>query len=141
MKNLFNRNLIIAVCLFFISVPAFSQCDTIASICSKHIDNNFISDGQAYRALLLDDEVAEFHATLFGGTTYRLAGCSGLNDGNLIFRVLDQERNILFSNKEFTNAPYWDLQITSTLDVIIEAQLESANLASGCAVLLISFKQ
>lgn len=141
MKSLLSRYIILASCLTLFSASAIAQCDTIATVCSKHTGTNFISDGQAYRALLMDQEVAEFHATLFGGSTYRLAACSGLTDGNLVFRVFDQERNLLFTNNEYQNAPYWDFRVKSTVDVIIEAQLESNSFASGCAVLLISFKQ
>ena len=122
-------------------INTYAQCDTIASLCSKNLTAKFISDGQSYRALLLEQEVAEFHSTFFGGTTYRLAACSGLSDGNLIFSVFDKERNLLFTNSEYKNAPYWDFKVTSTIDCIIEAQLNSNNLASGCAVLLIGFKQ
>ena len=120
---------------------SFAQCDTIASLCDKHITSQFISDGQDYRALLLDDEVAEFNMTLYGGSTYRFAACSGLADGNLIFSVYDQERNLLFTNKEYSNSAYWDFKINNTLDCIIEANLDPNNLASGCAVLLVGFKQ
>ena len=129
------------IILGFTSVNnTFAQCDTIANFCSKNLTSKFISDGQSYRALLLEQEVAEFHTTLFGGTTYRFTACSGLSDGNLIFSVFDKERNLLFTNSEYKNAPYWDFKITSTIDCIIEAQLNSNNLASGCAVLLIGFK-
>ncbi|MCB0401685.1 MAG: hypothetical protein KDD41_06345 [Flavobacteriales bacterium] len=120
---------------------SFAQCDTIASLCDNHITSEFISDGQDYRALLLDDEIAEFNMTLYGGSVYRFAACSGLADGNLIFSVYDQERNLLFTNKEYSNAPYWDFKITNTIDCIIEANLDPNNLASGCAVLLVGFKQ
>ena len=120
---------------------SFAQCDTIASLCDKHITAGFISDGQDYRSLLLDDEIAEFNMTLYGGSTYRFAACSGLSDGNLIFTVYDKERNLLFSNKEYSNAPYWDFKITGTIDCIIEANLDPNISASGCAVLLVGFKQ
>ena len=120
---------------------SFAQCDTIASLCDQHISSEYISDGQDYRALLLDDEIAEFSMTLYGGSTYRFAACSGLADGNLIFSVYDKERNLLFTNKEYSNAPYWDFNITNTIDCIIEANLDPDNLASGCAVLLVGFKQ
>jgi len=120
---------------------SFAQCDTIASLCDKNITSNFISDGQDYRSLLLDDEMAEFNMTLYGGSTYRFAACSGLSDGNLLFSVYDKERNLLFTNTDYANAPYWDFKITNTLDCIIEAQLNSSTSASGCAVLLVGFKQ
>lgn len=120
---------------------AFAQCDTIASICEKNITAEYIPDGQFYRALLREDEVAEFEATLFGGATYRVAACSGLSEGNLIFSVYDKQRNLLFSNKELNNEPYWDLVVANTLDVIINAELDPGKANSGCAVLLIGFKR
>lgn len=116
--------------------------DTVANACAKHLESQFISDGQQYRALLMNaDETAEFHTTLYGGTIYRIAACSGLSDGNLIFSVYDSERNLLFTNSEFKNAPYWDFKINSTLDCVIEAKLGGGSQGSGRAVLLIGFKQ
>jgi hypothetical protein len=120
---------------------SFAQCDSIASLCDKHITSTFISDGQDYRSLLLGDEIAEFNMTLFGGSTYRFAACSGLSDGNLLFTVYDKDRNLLFANKDYANSAFWDFKITNTLDCIIEAQLNPDNSASGCAVLLVGFKQ
>ena len=139
-NNIFFTSLIIILSLTA-SNTINAQCDSTASICDKHITNGFISDGQDYRALLLDDEIAEFNMTLYGNSTYRFAACSGMSDGNLIFSVYDQERNLLFTNKEYSNAPYWDFKITNTIDCIIEANLDPNISASGCAVLLVGFKQ
>ena len=140
-----KKNILLKVAAFVFGLiiynNSFAQCDTIASLCDQHITSEFISDGQDYRALLLDDEIAEFNMTLYGGSTYRFAACSGLADGNLIFSVYDQERNLLFTNKEYSNSAYWDFKINNTLDCIIEASLDPENLASGCAVLLVGFKQ
>ncbi|MDO9001467.1 MAG: hypothetical protein Q7W45_17000 [Bacteroidota bacterium] len=136
------------IALSFISLTASfnkvnAQCDTIANICAKHIIASFISDGQQYRALLLNsEETAEFQTTFFGETTYRIAACSGTSDGNLIFNIYDQDRHLLFTNRDKKNAPYWDFKVKSTLETIIEAQLDAnRNPGSGCAVMLIGFKQ
>ena len=120
-----------------------AQCDTIASMCAKHIVASFISDGQQYRSLLLNsEEYAEFHTTFFGETTYRIAACSGTSDGNLIFNIYDQDRHLLFSNRDQKNAPFWNFKIKSSVEAIIEAQLDvNRNPGSGCAVILIGFKQ
>lgn len=140
-KSILHRLLIIVLGLTIFS-SSYAQCDTIASLCDNHIaTDGFISDGQDYRALLLDDEVAEFNLTLYGGSIYRFAACSGLSNGNLIFSVYDQERNLLFTNKEYSNSAYWDFNIVNTIDCIIEANLDPNSLASGCAVLLVGFKQ
>jgi len=133
---------IILTSIFFslLAISGSAQCDTIAKACFPHISDQYISDGQLYRALLYDDQVAEFSTTFYGGSTYRLAGCSGFEDGNLIFSVFDEKRNLLFTSSEYNNTPYWDFEITSTMQVIIEAQLDMNKLNSGCAVLLLGFK-
>ncbi len=125
----------------FLSAGAFAQCDTIADICGKHMTADFLSDGQNYRALLRAEEMAEFDIVLYGGSTYRISGCSGLSDGNLVFTILDQERNIIFSNEDHEMAPYWDFSVSSTLDAIVEARLKPSDAESGCAVMLIGFRQ
>lgn len=140
-KNLFKSLLILSI--VGLSHTAKAQCDSIANLCAKHIIAQFISDGQSYRSLLLNsEEMAEFHTTFFGETTYRLAACSGKTDGNLIFNIYDQDRHLLFTNKNYANAPYWDFKVKSTLECTIEAQLDATkNAGSGCAVILIGFKQ
>lgn len=119
--------------------------DTVANVCAKHFQDKFISDGQQYRALLMNsDETAEFHVTLYGGTLYRIAACSGLKDGDLVISIYDTapERNLLYSNKDYKNAPFWDFKINNTLDCVIEAKLDSeGSRSSGRAVVLIGFKQ
>lgn len=141
MKNIFKLTVLIA--FFTIATSsAFAQCDTIANVCAKHMAKQYLSDGQEYRALLLNnEETAEFHSTFYGGTIYRVVACSGFADGNLAFSVYDSERNLIFSNAEYKNAPYWDFKVNSTLDCIIEGRLTGENTGSGCAVILIGFKQ
>jgi len=128
--------------LIFIGFQSVSlaQCDTIANICSNNFTKEYLSDGQEYRALLVDEQTAEFHLTLYGGSIYRFGACSGLENGNIIFRVKDQEYNELFSNQNHQLAPYWDFKTESTLDVIVEANLNLEKVNSGCAVLLVGFK-
>lgn len=140
-KNLYKSLLILLI--VGLSNTTKAQCDSIAKLCAKHIIAQFVSDGQSYRSMLIDsEETAEFHTTFFGETTYRLAACSGRTDGNLIFNIYDQERHLLFTNKNYANAPYWDFKVKSTIECTIEGQLDPAkNAGSGCAVILIGFKQ
>ena len=91
--------------------------------------------------MLIDDEVAEFNATFFGESTYRLAACSGLTDGNIIFTLYDKDHNVIFDNSKYKNAPYWDFEFSSSMDCVIETRLDPISKTSGCAVLLIGFKQ
>lgn len=140
-----KKNILITIIallgVIFISNKSFSQSDTLVKICTQHLKFPFVSDGQQYKALLNGDEIAEFHATFYGGSTYRLVAASGLSEGNLIFSVYDIERNLLFTNREHKNSAYWDFKFNSTIDCIIEAELDSKYLNSGFALMLIGFKQ
>lgn len=117
------------------------QCDSLVDFCQKHITSQYISDGQTYRALLSGDDVAEFQTTLFKGTTYRIAACSGLSDNNLIFKIVDIDKNILFSNADYNTAAYWDFFVENTMSVTIESNLDSNKSDSGCAVIVIGFRK
>lgn len=135
----------IAIFSFFLFVGSFAanaQCDTIANYCHK---NNFtvdyVSDGQNYRALLFGDQEAEFETTFFGGVTYRVAACTGFSQGNLIFVIKDQDNNVLFESMEQGNAPYWDFKVENTITVKVSARLDALEAPSGCATILIGFKQ
>ncbi|MCB0760387.1 MAG: hypothetical protein KDC12_02615 [Flavobacteriales bacterium] len=134
------QNILASLCVVA-GLSASAQCDSIANWCSHNMPDEYISDGQMYRALLYHDQVAEFQMTMFGNSTYRIAGCSGAEDGNLIFRIYDEEKNLLFTNADHANAPYWDFVVGSTVNCTIEAQLDYNRRESGCAVLLIGFKQ
>ncbi len=126
---------------FFVSkLQGQEICDTIATTCfAKNVSTDFISDGQQYRALLVGSDIAEFKATFYGGSTYRISACSGYSEGNLIFSLYDNDNHQLYSNRDHNYSPYWDFKMTSTVDGYITAELNE--LSSGCAVLLISFKQ
>lgn len=134
------RNILILIIFFGALTSVNAQMENTTQMCSKHIVPPFVSDGQQYRALLNGEELAEFHATFYGGSTYRISACSGTAEGSLIFSIYDKERNLLYSNRDFQNSPYWDFQFNSTMDCIIEAELSKKE-GSGFAILLIGFKQ
>ena len=138
-----KKSLFISI-LFVLSVFAFNnadaQADTLINFCAQHIPSSYISDGQVYQAAISKDETAEFKVTFYGGTTYRIAACSGLNDGNLLFSIYDNEGNELFASIDHKNAPYWDFQFSSTIDCNIQAMLDDYAPESGFAIMLIGFK-
>jgi hypothetical protein len=120
-------------------------CDSLTDICYKQLETNvepgksFISDGQVYKAFLDAEQVAEFKTTFYGGSTYRIASTAGVKDNYVIINVYDVDRNLLFSNKDFKNQPYWDFKVDNTLDCFVEATLDIDKKISGCIVVLIGF--
>lgn len=125
---------------------SFSQdCERIAQNCEALLNKDvkggeFISDGQVYTAFL-DREKAEFKITFFGGTTYRIATSAGSGDNYVIYTIKDLQGNILFSNRNYKNAPYWDFKVVETLPVTIETELDLDLKVTGCVVMMIGFKK
>lgn len=132
--------------LLFLSIGSYAQdCERIVKNCEKQLKENldgseFISDGQVYTAFL-DREKAEFKTTFFGGTTYRVAASAGSKENYVIFTIKDPQGNILFSNRNYKNAPYWDFKVLETLPVTIETELDLELKVTGCAVMLIGFQK
>ena len=138
--KIFNSILLFTI----LSLSSFSQdCEGIVKACKANLikgSKNFISDGQVYTAFL-DREKAEFKTTFFGGSTYRIAASAGTADDFVIFTVKDLQGNIIFTNRDYKNSPYWDFKVPTTIPVVIETELDMDKKITGCAVMLIGFKQ
>ena len=103
--------------------------------CAKtNSESSYLTDGKDYRALLSGNEVVEFISMFYGGNQYRIAACTDVG-GPLSFTVKDKRGNVLFTNKEYENAPYWDLEFPSTMECSIFVQLapETIEMAGGSA--------
>lgn len=141
-----NKLKIILSGIFVMSlmVSLGQDCEQIAKDCNEYLTGNngdrFVSDGQVYTAFL-DREKAEFKTTFYGGSTYRIAASAGRDEDYVIFTILDLNGNVIFTNKNHKNAPYWDFKVPKTIPVIIQTELDRDLKVTGCAVMLIGFKQ
>jgi len=134
---------LIAVTTTCLSFTYSQDCESIVDVCNSYLNGKktkFVSDGQIYTAFL-DREKAEFKTTFFGGTTYRIAASAGKEDAYVIFTVKDMLGNILYSNRNYKNSPYWDFNVPTTIPVLIETELDLDKKVTGCAVMLIGFKK
>lgn len=143
MKKLFT----ILTLIFGGFLAQAQECDSLTGVCYDILSSNskdgqtFISDGQVYKAFVDADQAAEFKVTLYGGSLYRIATTAGIKDDYVIFNVYDKERNLLFTNSEHSNKPYWDFKVDNTLDCYIEAYLDIDKKVSGCIVVLLGFQK
>jgi len=136
--------IILGISLLSFTNTFAQDCEGIVKSCEAYLKKNtggrdFISDGQVYTAFL-DREKAEFKTTFFSGTTYRITASAGSKENYIIFTIKDPEGNILFSNKNYKNSPYWDFKIKESLSVTIETEFDMDLKVSGCAVMMIGFK-
>lgn len=138
------KTIVTSLFALVISLGFSQDCEQIAKDCNEYLNgkkgDRFVSDGQVYTAFL-DREKAEFKTTFYGGSTYRIAATAGRDEDYVIFTVMDLKGNILFTNKNHKNSPYWDFNVPKTIPVIIQTELDRDLKVTGCAVMLIGFKQ
>lgn len=125
--------------LFFIKLIA-AQESTISN-CENYLTSGFVSDGQEYKATLNENNKAKFYTTFYGGSQYRLIGCSDVKEYPLIMSVYDSEKNLLYCNKDHNYTPYWNFTFTSTIDCIIELEFDTEKRLTDEVLLLIGFKE
>lgn len=126
------------------SFTSFSQdCDSIYRVVESYLTTSddgrsFVSDGQVYTAFL-DNEKAEFNTTLYGNSVYRIASSAGTRDDYAIFTIVDNDNNILFTNKDHLNSPYWDFKVENTIPVKVKTELDTNKKITGCVIMMIGF--
>src|SRR5690554_4739649 len=103
--------------VFTVSTLKAQDCESIYKIVENYLvdsddGRSFVSDGQVYTAFL-DNEKAEFNIKLY--------------------------ENILFTNKNHLNNPYWDFKIESSIPVTIQTELDTNKKITGCVVMMIGF--
>lgn len=141
--TLFKNILFFVLFIFSIHSTYSQECSGLVEVCKSNLTKGnpkFLSDGQVY-SVLLNNEKSEFKTTFFGNSTYRISVSAGNEDDFVIFTVKDIKGNIIFTNKNYNNAPYWDFEVPETLSVIIETELDLDKKKSGCVVMLIGFIQ
>ena len=132
----------ILILLFYLLVcnQSFAQNDTVFQKCAKYLKLPFVSDGQQYKAIVKNGEEAEFNSIFYGGSIYRIIGCSEFSDGIVSVKIKDIQNNILYDNQEFKNAPYWDFKFMNTMDCKIEAKVSTKSKNAGHVILMIGFR-
>jgi len=109
--------------------------------CADFLTSGFVSDGQEYIAKLDENNKAKFYTTFYGGSQYRIIGCSDIQDYPLILSVYDTDKNLLFCNTDHDYIPFWNFTFTSTIDCLIEIEFDSENHLKHEVKLLIGFKE
>lgn len=123
-----------------ITQSASAQLDSIVNYCKGYLQFPYLSDGQQYRALVSEGEVAEFRITFYGGAVYRVVVASAAKDGSAIYRLYDKNKTELFSNSKYNNSTYWDFSFSSTVDCYLEVELPPGK-KSGFILMFLGFKQ
>ena len=127
--------------LSLLSLTSYAQQNTPTASCSNLLKDGFISDGKSYMGKLNANNKAIFHVTFFSENTYRLIACSNNKKYPLVLKVYDTDKNLLFDNSKHHYTTYWDITFTSTVNCLVEMELEAEARLTEVVELLIGFKQ
>ncbi|MBK9389936.1 MAG: hypothetical protein IPN68_07000 [Bacteroidetes bacterium] len=132
--------------LFLIaSSNADAQCKAFAKkVCLPEL-GSFTHDGNYHAAVLVEGEEAELYKTFYSDMDYRIAICGEDKLPNVEFRIMDSNKNVLYSNKDHNFARTWDFKLQSSQQLKLIVKVSSFNQAgdtpaSGCVSIMFGFK-
>ncbi|MFC2096406.1 hypothetical protein ACFLQ3_01750 [Bacteroidota bacterium] len=140
MRSLYTKYVILLISGLSFWSTITAQENTTKN-CADFLTSGFVSDGQEYIAKLDENNKAKFYTTFYGGSQYRLIGCTDVKDYSMRLSVYDIEKNLLFCNKDYDYVPFWNFSFTSTIDCLIEIELEAEIHLNNEVKLLIGFKE
>lgn len=136
---------ILALLLLGINSSADGQCKAFAKkICLPEL-GTYTHDGNYHAAILVEGEEAELYKTFYSDMEYRVAICGEDKIPNVEFRVMDANKNVLYSNKDANYAKTWDFKLQSSQQLKLIVKVSSFNKsgetpASGCVAIMFGFK-
>ncbi|MEI6050685.1 MAG: hypothetical protein WCS03_17445 [Bacteroidota bacterium] len=136
---------IIALFIIASSLNVDAQCKGFAKkVCLPEL-GAYTHDGNYHAAILVEGEEAELYKTFYSDMEYRVAICGEEKLPDIEFRVLDSNRNVLYSNKDANYAKTWDFKLQSSQQLKLVIKVNSSDKtgdtpASGCVAIMFGFK-
>jgi hypothetical protein len=121
------------------------QCKAFAKkVCIPEL-GAYTHDGNYHAAILVEGEEAELYKTFYSDMEYRVSVCGEETLPDVEFRVLDSNKNVLYSNKDANFAKTWDFKLQSSQQLKLVVKVNSFNKsgetpASGCVAIMFGFK-
>ena len=131
--------------LVLVPLNANAQCKGFAKkICRMELVP-YIHDGNYHAAILTEGEEAELYKTFYSGQEYRIAICGSDNLPEIEFKIMDANKNVLYSNKDHDYTRTWDfiLESSQQLKIAVFVPLGGDNSEepeSGCVAIMFGLK-
>jgi hypothetical protein len=136
---------ILALLIAATTLNVDAQCKAFAKkVCIPEL-GAYTHDGNYHAAILVEGEEAELYKTFYSDMDYRVSICGEDKLPEVEFRVLDANKNVLYSNKDNNFARTWDFKLQSSQQLKIVVKVNSFNKpgetpASGCVAIMFGFK-
>ncbi len=143
----FIRTLLLLVFLISIGNEMNAQCLSFAKKVGKPKLGNFVHDGNYNATILGAGETAELYKTFFKDQKYRIAVSKIDNLPDVHFRLVDENSNILFDNKDHNFIDVWDFTVETTQTLVIKLKVlddynsDETNTSKGCVSVLFGIEK
>lgn len=145
MKRIFQFSAAVAL-LALLPLAVNAQCKGFAKkLCKVELDP-YIHDGNYHAAILTIGEEAELYKTFYSDTDYRITVCGTDALPDIEFRVIDSDRNVLYSNNTNDYMSSWDfrLEASQQLKIAVKVPAEEGlpdDIVSGCVAIMFGFRE
>jgi len=145
MKKVFQFTVAIAL-LALLPLSLNAQCKGFAKkVCKVELDP-YTHDGNYHAAVLTTGEEAELYKTFYSDTDYRIAICGADALPDIEFRIIDSDRNVLYTNKDNEYSRTWNfrLEASQQLKISVKVPVEEGmpeEASSGCVAIMFGFQE
>jgi hypothetical protein len=144
MKRIFQ--LAVIAILVIIPVGVNAQCKGFAKKVCKVELAPYIHDGNYHAAILTVGEEAELYKTFYSATDYRIAVCGTDDLADIEFRIIDADRNVLYTNKSKDYSRIWDFRLEASQQLKITIIVPPGSglpedIQQGCVAIMFGFKE
>ncbi|MFN8209513.1 MAG: hypothetical protein U0T33_00910 [Bacteroidales bacterium] len=135
----------VVLLIFAFSVSGNAQCKAFAKKDCLPVLAPYTHDGNYHAAVLVEGEEAELYKTFYSDMEYRVAVVGEGKLPEVEFKILDENKNVLYSNKEHNYAKTWDFKLESSKQLKLVVKVNPFNKpgdvpASGCVSIMFGFK-
>ncbi len=139
---------IISALTLFIAIATLNvegQCKAFAkNECLPKL-SPYTHDGNYHAAVLVEGEEAELYKTFYSDMEYRVAIIGESKLPNVEFKILDEDKNVIYSNKDNNYAKTWDFKLENSKQLKLIVKVSSFNKpgdvpANGCVAIMFGFK-
>jgi len=142
---MFHFTIVLAI-LALIPLAANAQCKGFAKKICKVELSPFIHDGNYHAAILSVGEEAELYKTFYSDTDYRISVCGSGDLPDIEFRIIDSDRNVLYTNESSDYSRVWDFRLQSSQQLKIFVKVPNTegvpdDILSGCVAIMFGFQE
>jgi hypothetical protein len=145
MKKIFQFAVAVAL-MALLPLAVNAQCKGFAKKLCKVELYPYTHDGNYHAAVLSTGEEAELYKTFYSDTDYRITICGADNLPDIEFRIIDSDRNVLYSNKDKQYARSWDFRLEASQQLKIAVKVPAAEgmpeeADQGCVAIMFGFQE